>query len=270
MTQTEIASNLARIVKRKEKELNRYLTQGVAEAYKRKAKPSEKSFYGAVQQGGIIAEIKRTSPSNREKRNCDFREKVDPVEIAGEYESAGACAISVLTDSGFKGNIYDLVKVAEVTSLPVLRKDFTIQESQIYESRVYGADAILLIANILETQQMKEYIAIADALGMDCLVESHNEAELEKSIKAGARILGINNRDLTKKGFPTDIKTTIDLLPYVRKNAPDAVVVAESGVETYADIQKLKDHGVKTFLVGTTLMKADNITATLHALQDRN
>ena len=226
------------------------------------------SFYDAVEKGGIITEIKRDSPSNKRAGNPPFREKVIAEEIARMYEAAGGIALSVLTDGpGFDGTIYDLRSASYAVNLPSLRKDFVVDRIQILEAKANRASAILLIVNILEPNQLRDYIQEAEGLGMDCLVETHDLPELEMAIEAGARIFGINNRDLTKPDFPTDIQTSIDLFPYVPIGAP---LVSESGIKTYSDIRRLQDAGIETYLIGTELMMAPDITVKMMEYQGRN
>ncbi|MGR3220724.1 MAG: indole-3-glycerol phosphate synthase TrpC, partial [Candidatus Anammoxibacter sp.] len=197
----------------------------------------------------IIAEIKQASPSQGILRN-DF----NPVDIAKSYRKHHAAAISVLTIKyGFNGNIEFLEKVKKSVDIPVLRKDFIFEEYQVYESRAFGADAILLIASILDECQLREYHSLAKELGMDVLTEVHTLEELGKALNCNAEIIGINNRNL--KTFDVDINTTLDLI----KEVPEgSVVVSESGIKTRDDIELLEKRGVNAFLVGTALMKSDN------------
>lgn len=195
----------------------------------------------------IIAEAKKASPSKGVI--CpDF----DPVKIAQAYQQGGAHALSVLTDEMFfQGSLRYIPLVREAVKLPVLRKDFIIHEIQIEEAKAYGADAILLIAAILTGSQMKDYLSKAKELGVDVLVEVHDEREVEKSLKAGAGLIGVNNRDL--RDFSMDINTTFRLQEYI---PPEIPLVSESGIRDHQDIQKLADHGVAAALVGETLMRA--------------
>ncbi len=198
----------------------------------------------------LIAEIKKASPS--EGIIC---EEFDPVEIARIYEESGAAAISVLTDEGFfQGSLRHLKAVKEVTNIPLLRKDFIIDEYQIYESKVWGADAILLIANCLSIDKINSFLNIAESLGLDCVVEIHTHEDLEKVGQTKAEIIGINNRNLYT--FVVDIKTTFMLKLLIPK---DKIVISESGIKSNQEIQVLQEKGIDAILVGTTLMKSDNI-----------
>ncbi|MBI5467493.1 MAG: indole-3-glycerol phosphate synthase TrpC [Deltaproteobacteria bacterium] len=198
----------------------------------------------------IIAEIKRASPSMGVIKH-DFM----PAEIARIYEANGAAAVSILTEEKyFKGNIEYLAAIRRNLKIPALRKDFIFDEYQVYESRVYGADAILLIAAILDQSRLVDLMALAKELGMSVLVEVHDEKELERALDTDARVIGINNRDL--KTFKTDLNTTVRLIPYVPK---DRVLVSESGINTFQDILMLRQHGVEAFLIGEALMREDNM-----------
>jgi indole-3-glycerol phosphate synthase len=196
-----------------------------------------------------ITEIKKKSPS----RGLLARDFV-PDQIALQYERGGAAALSVLTDSEyFGGSLDDIVKVKRVTSLPVLRKDFIIDEYQVYEARAYGADAILLISEILSEQQIHGFVALARRLGMAALVESHDADGIEKAKRAGAQIIGVNNRDLDN--FALDLQTSFVLKPLI----PDQIIaISESGIRTPADLQRLIDVGYRGALIGETLMLLNN------------
>lgn len=198
----------------------------------------------------IIAEIKRASPSKGVIKH-DFM----PAEIARIYEANGAAAVSILTEEKyFKGNIEYLAAIRRNLKIPALRKDFIFDEYQVYESRVFGADAILLIAAILDQPLLTGLMALAKELGMSVLVEVHDEKELERVLDTDARVIGINNRDL--KTFKTDLNTTVRLVPYVPK---DRVLVSESGINTFEDVKFLREHGVDAFLIGEALMREDNM-----------
>lgn len=206
----------------------------------------------------LISEIKKQSPSAGVIRK-DF----NPVKIAKVYEKAGAEAISVLTDEKFFGgkNTF-LQQVRQYVKLPILRKEFIIDEFQIYESRYLGADAVLLIANVLGEELLKNCIQIANRLNMDCLVEIHSEGDLEKSLRAGAEMIGVNNRDLDT--FHVDINTSLSLV----KKIPDGIVtVSESGIKTRKDVLKLEDKGFNAILVGETLMREKHIENKLYELK---
>jgi indole-3-glycerol phosphate synthase len=246
--------------------------------------PSTRPFIEAINKPktiSLLAEIKKQSPSGGM-----IRENFNPFEIAKAYQQAGAQAISVLTEEDFFGGSPLLLKEirAQVT-LPLLRKDFILEPYQVYESRFYGADAILLIADLLSKDALCELIVLADTLGMDCLVEGHDEKELKKilslkvvpaqntqaqdKLKSAAKVkvrksvefaIGINNRDLHT--LETDIKTSERLYPLVEK---DRVVVVESGLKNYRDILFLKILGVNAVLVGESLLKSPNLEI---AIQD--
>ncbi|MGB2928786.1 MAG: indole-3-glycerol phosphate synthase TrpC [Desulfobacterales bacterium] len=205
----------------------------------------------------IIAEIKRASPSKGV-----ICPGLNPVTYAVEYERGGAAALSVLTDrSHFKGSIHDLKRARESTTLPVLRKDFLISSYQIFESAVMGADALLLIARILDPKQLKDYLDICNELQMDALVEIHSEKDLEKATRAGAGLIGINNRNL--RSFETDIHISIRMKSLLE---PDQVAVAASGIRSRKDIEKMKYSGIWNFLIGESLVRADNPGAFLKSL----
>ena len=198
---------------------------------------------------GVIAEVKRRSPGAGA-----IRPKLNPVSLATDYESSGAVALSILTDTEyFGGSLKDLREVREFVGLPILRKDFIIDESQIYESIVSGADAILLIVSVLDDEQLRDYREMAEGLGMAALIEAHDLSEVERGLSAGASLLGINNRNL--KTFDTNLKTTIDL---IREIPPEVVLVSESGVHSKEDVSMLGDGGVDAVLVGESLLRKDD------------
>ena len=226
-------------------------------------RPPVRDFKAALNAGAgcaIIAEVKRRSPS-RGLLRADF----DPVRIAREYESHGAAAVSVLTDETFFGGCdEDLSAVKSAVSLPVLRKEFIIDSYQVYETRAIGADAILLIAAILTEVQLRDHLTLAVSLGLAALVEIHNRGELEKTLAAGAEIVGINNRDL--KTFVTDLRTSITLAPLIPKGR---IAVSESGIRTRAEIETLLKAGIRAFLIGETLIAAPEIGPKLKELLGR-
>ncbi|MDE0038186.1 MAG: indole-3-glycerol phosphate synthase TrpC [Gammaproteobacteria bacterium] len=194
----------------------------------------------------VIAEIKRASPSEGV-----IRTEFDPADIATSYEGAGATCLSVLTDERyFMGCDRHLEETRNVTTLPALRKDFIVDHYQVYESRALGADCMLLIAAALDDGQLGDLAQLGDEVGLDVLVEVHDGRELDAALDLGARLVGINNRDLST--FTTNLDTTIDLLSVI----PDAVtVVTESGIHTPDDVRRLRDAGVHAFLVGTAFMR---------------
>ncbi len=199
---------------------------------------------------GLIAEVKKASPSKGVIRR-DF----DPVSIARTYEECGASCISVLTERKFfQGMLEYLGTIRKAVGLPLLRKDFVVDEYQIFEARAAGADAILLIAACLEKRQVADFLGLAGQIGLDVLVESHTYKELDKSLMAGASIVGINNRDLTT--FTVSLQTTIDLLQDI---PDDLTVVSESGIKTRDDVLMLQKAGVDAILVGESLMREKDI-----------
>ena len=198
----------------------------------------------------LIAEVKKKSPSKG-----IIREDFDPVRIARTYATNGASAISVLTDREFfAGELAYLSAIREAVTLPLLRKDFTIDPYHIYQTRLAGADAVLLIVSILTSTQLREFTEIARSLGLASLVEVHTEEELEVALTGGAEIVGINNRDL--KTFHTDIMTTFHLKDSI---PTDTVVISESGINTHEDVMKLKEAGINAILVGESLMRSPDI-----------
>jgi indole-3-glycerol phosphate synthase len=212
-----------------------------------------RDFKGAISKPGrinLIAEIKFASPSAG-----SIREKTDPASIGRIYEASGASAISLLTDRMFfQGDINNLPLLKRAISLPILRKDFIIDEIQLEEATLYGADAALLIARILTVEQLRDLIAACRALGPVPLTEIHDMVDLDKAIECGADIIGINNRDLDT--FEIDIRNTFKLAPLTPEGC---IIVGESGIEEEEDVRALKGTGVNAVLVGSALMKNDDI-----------
>jgi len=205
----------------------------------------------------VIAEIKRASPSMG-----IIRPDLDVAKYASDYELGGASALSVLTDTRyFKGSVEDLKKARKSTSLPVLRKDFIFSSYQIYESSAIGADAVLLIVRILSGQQLKDYLDLCTEIGMDALVETHSKGDIKTASLAGAKLIGVNNRNLSS--FKTDVETSARLASLL---TPDQVAVAESGVKTREDIEKLMGVGIRNFLIGESLVRAQDARAFLQTL----
>jgi indole-3-glycerol phosphate synthase len=203
----------------------------------------------SVGKAGVITEIKKASPSKG-----ILRENFQPAAIAQSYEKHGAACLSVLTDVDyFQGCNAYLQEARAACSIPVLRKDFTIDPYQIYEARAIGADAILLIVACLEPNQMKELEACAHELSLDVLVEVHNAPELEQALELKTPLLGINNRDL--KTFDVTLQTTLSLLPMVPK---DRILVTESGILGSADVQLMRNNQINAFLVGEAFMRASD------------
>ena len=217
------------------------------------------SFYRALQKPGMsyICEVKKASPS-KGLIAPDF----PYLEIAKEYKAAGASAISCLTEPFyFLGSDKYLKEITANVDIPVLRKDFTVDEYMIYQAAAYGTSAVLLICAILDDKQLKEYRELAEEFGMDVLVEAHDEEEVDRALKSGARIIGVNNRDL--KTFQVDMQNSIKL----RQLAPDNVLfVSESGIRTAEDIRKLYDNQVDAVLIGETLMRSADKKAALETL----
>ncbi|MYG00327.1 indole-3-glycerol phosphate synthase TrpC [Candidatus Poribacteria bacterium] len=246
---------LDKIISHKLKELQ--LEQEKVPLSKLKSKldnlPLTKDFRSAIalpNRVNLIAEIKKKSPSKG-----IIRKDFDPIHIAKTYRDNGTAAISVLTDVRFfDGKLDYLSAIREVVNVPILRKDFTIDPYHIYQARVAGADAILLIVAALTQLQLQEFQQIATSLSMASLVEVHTKTELEIALDTGAEIIGINNRDL--RTFNTDIATTFKLLDYIPS---DKVIVSESGIYTRADVDSLENAGVNAILVGESLMRSPNI-----------
>ncbi|MFD0694823.1 indole-3-glycerol phosphate synthase TrpC [Paenibacillus sp. GCM10027628] len=206
---------------------------------------------------GLIAEVKKASPSKGLIRP-DF----EPVGLAQAYERAGADCISVLTDvQYFQGSNEYLSAVRKAVNVPLLRKDFTIDVKQIYEARLIGADAILLIAAILTTEQMKQFLALAGDLGLDALVEVHDREELERALELETQLIGINNRNL--KTFVTDLKTTEELIQFI---PPGKTVVSESGISSTLDMAYLQQIGSQAVLIGEHFMRQPVVEKAVHEL----
>ncbi|MBI2082813.1 MAG: indole-3-glycerol phosphate synthase TrpC [Deltaproteobacteria bacterium] len=250
---------LEKILKYKKEELESTMRRVRLPDVKAKAEDAEpaRDFHGDLeslaQQIKIIAEIKKASPSGGV-----ILQKYDPVGIAMQYEENGAAAISVLTDEHFfQGSLKHLSNVHEAVKLPLLRKDFTFHEYQIYEARGALADAILLIARILDDFQLKDYLQLAGDLGMAALVEVHDEKDLERALKAKAAVIGINNRDL--ETLKTDLAVTERLAPKVGayRDTP-LLVISESGISERKDIERLNKVGVRVFLIGEALLREKN------------
>ncbi|MBA2494607.1 MAG: indole-3-glycerol phosphate synthase TrpC [Acidobacteria bacterium] len=209
-------------------------------------------------QINIIAEIKRASPSKGV-----INDKINVADVARNYENGGACAISVLTEEDrFKGSLEDLKTIRESVNLPILRKDFIFDEFQIYEAADAGADVILLIAAMLDDENLANlYRLTEEVLELDILVEVHNLEELERAKSINAKIIGINNRDL--HSFKVTLDVSRKLIKYVPKNA---LIIAESGLRTKEDLLELRDLGFRGFLIGETLMRSKNIETSLKDL----
>lgn len=221
--------------------------------------PDPVDFFAALQGDDIalIAEVKKASPSKGIIRD-DFH----PERIAETYAENGARCLSVLTDEAyFQGSDAYLQAARAASGLPALRKDFTVDEYQLYEARVLGADAILLIVSLMDGSQLADYVGLAGELQMAALVEVHDAGELDRAKRAGAQLIGVNNRDL--KTFKTTLDTTFELLDYMPS---DALVVSESGINHREDVERLVEAGVDAILVGEALMRERDIGAKVREL----
>ena len=219
-------------------------------------------FERALEKDGIsyICEVKKASPSKG-----IIAENFPYVQIAKDYENAGAAAISVLTEpQWFKGENRYLQEISQSVSIPLLRKDFTVCEYQIYEAKVIGASAVLLICALLDTDTIRRWIKLCDTLGLSALVEAHTEEEVKSALDAGARIIGVNNRNL--KDFTVDITTCTRLRSLVPK---EILFIGESGIKTSGDIENLRNAGVNGVLIGETLMRSADKKQVLSELNGR-
>ena len=246
---------LASIVETKKRELAALRSHGDGLELAAADAPRARDFRSALCGGetvSLIAECKRRSPGAG-----DIRPGLDPVALTLGYQGAGARALSVLTDSEyFGGSLADLEAVRAAVEVPVLRKDFTLDPLHVIEARASGADAVLLIVRILDDASLRRLLSLAGELGMEALVEAHDAVEVRRALEAGARLLGINNRDLAT--FTTDLDTTLRLLEEV---PPGVVVVSESGIRRRSDVARLGAAGVDAVLVGETLLRAQDPTA---------
>ena len=254
---------LDEIVEKRQQQLTREKQKISFEEMQKLALESKRpvlNFYGALKMEGlsVIAEVKKASPSKGVIRE-DFR----PAEFVRAYEKGGAAAISCLTEEFyFQGSSEYLKEVRKATRLPILRKDFIIDPYQIYEARVIGADAVLLIAALLDTETLVSFMSIAKSLGLHCLTEVHNEAELQSAMKAGAEIIGINNRDL--KTFRVSLEAT----KMLAEQLPQKVVkVSESGIGSREDMETVRQYGADAVLIGETLMRSRDMAAKLRQLR---
>lgn len=254
---------LDEIIEKRKLQLEKEMAKVPFDEMKEKAHNTDfmtRNFKSAISSDGlsVICEVKKASPSKGLIRP-DF----NPVEIAKEYESAGADAISCLTEEHyFHGSSIYLKSIAECVDIPILRKDFIIDEYQIYEARAIGASAILLIEAVLDEETISRFYQLASSLSLDCLVEVHNESELEKALNIGAEIVGINNRNL--KTFEVDLNTTGRLASLIPK---DKVIVSESGIKDNFDMRAVQSLGASAVLIGETLMRSGNISTTLKELR---
>jgi indole-3-glycerol phosphate synthase len=265
-----VANILQTIVEQKQREVARLPVRIIAAGDLRDAlleRGERRDFLGTLRKPrcgdiALIAEVKKASPSAGVI--CpDF----DPVRIAREYEAAGASCLSVLTDGQFfQGSLDHLRQIRAAVKLPLLRKDFIIDERQILEAVEWGADAILLIVAILTDNQLKQFHSLATGAGLAALVEVHDEAELERALAAGAQLIGVNNRDL--KTFNVDLATTERLAAKLRAtvNGKETLLVAESGINTRNDVRQLKRAGADAILVGESLMRGGNVQVKVREL----
>jgi indole-3-glycerol phosphate synthase len=245
-------SPLARIIAEKHREVERLKKGGIPRNLEHGPSPP-RDFRKAISlpdRINLIAEIKFASPSAGV-----IRKGLDPLSVGRVYEEAGAAAISLLTDKRFfGGDLTHLPRLKEAVSLPILRKDFIVDEIQVRESFLWGADAILLIARILDPQRLETLLEISQTLGMAALMEVHDEDDLNKAVDCGAEIIGINNRNLDT--FEVSLETTLRLAPRVPEGH---VRISESGIHRIEDIESLRPSGVQAILVGTGLMKSQDM-----------
>jgi indole-3-glycerol phosphate synthase len=224
------------------------------------ALPPPRDFRAAIARRGqlaVIAEFKRRSPSGGE-----IRPGADPAEIAAAYAQAGAAAMSVLTDARFFGATEgDLLRARGASGLPVLRKDFLLDERDVLEARLAGADAALLIVRLLDDDTLRALVAVARGIGLTPLVEAHTDRELERALAAGADVIGVNHRDLDTLAIDLGLSARAR-----RQVGPDVVLVAESGIQTRADVARMREHGADAILVGEALMRARDPGAALAEL----
>ena len=222
--------------------------------------PFHKKLKSQNERISIIGEIKKASPS----LGKFVKENINLIEIAKTYEENNISCLSILTDEKyFKGSIDDLVNIRKNTSLPILRKDFIVDEYQIYESKLYGADCILIILSMLDQDNAERFTKIANELNMDSIIEVHDYSEMERAIPMNSKIIGINNRNLNN--FETDLDTTIKLSKQLVNN--DKLIISESGFHSKKDINKIVNlTGVNNFLIGEFLMKSDNLSSHIKEL----
>jgi len=254
---------LDRIVKARRESIShrkRVLPEVVLKIAVEKKVPPPRDFPGALTRDGIniIAELKKNSPSKGM-----LREEYAPAALASGFESAGAAALSVLTEEDFfHGSLGDLKEASRVTKIPILRKDFIIDPWQVWEARAAAADSFLLIATILSDALLGELLALGRSLKMEALVEVHDCGELDRVIAAGARIIGVNNRDL--RDFHVHLETSLTL---VEKIPDECIAVSESGLKTHYDLERLRSAGFDAFLIGEHLMRETDPGAALRALR---
>lgn len=255
------------IVEQKKREISRLPSTPVSSGQLREAvrrRGGSRDFFAALKKPrrgevALIAEVKKASPSAGV-----IAPNFDPVRIAKEYEAAGATCLSVLTDEKFfQGSLEYLRAIRQAVGLPLLRKDFVIDARQIYEAVEWGADAVLLIAAILSDAQLREFQSLAREAGLAALVEVHDLEELERALAIGAPLIGVNNRNL--KNFQVDLGTT-ELVSARLQRAPATLLVAESGIHTRADVERVTQAGASAILVGESLMRSGNIANQVEVL----
>lgn len=263
---------LDRILEHKTAELRRKKTRGYLTSLKGTIadRPEPLDFLNAVQEAWtpdsptLIAEVKKASPSQGVMRP-EFHDRFDPVAIARTYQQYGTAAVSVLTDQDFfQGHLNNLALVKDHVGLPALNKEFIVDEVQLYESRAYGADAILLIVAALDRVQLEDLHAIARGLALDILFETHHEREVDVVLERipDAILIGINNRDL--QTFSTDLAVTDRL---ARRIPPDKFILSESGIRERADVLRIAEAGARAMLVGESLLRADDVGAKIRDLR---
>jgi len=256
---------LVKILNRKREEIVERSVKVSIEQLKQQCKSADavRGFIKSIEnkinnkQSAVIAEIKKASPSKGL-----LRENFEPAEIARSYADHGAACLSILTDKDyFQGHEEYLKQARAACDLPVIRKDFIIDPYQVYEARAIDADCILLIVAALDDKDLQSLFDLAHELGMDVLMEVHDEQEMQRALKTGARLIGINNRNL--RNFDTSLDTTLSMLDMVSENH---ILVTESGIHTKNDVQLMRDNNVNAFLVGEAFMRADDPGARLAEL----
>ena len=263
---------LSRILEHKKAELRRKRSRGYLSELKAKIQDVPGSLGFAVtleatrtgDSPSLIAEVKKASPSLGLLRP-EFSDRFDYVEIAKTYHAHGASALSVLTDRDFfQGSLDYLREIKQIVPMPALNKEFMVDEIQFYEARAYGADAVLLIVAALERQQLIDFYALAKGLGLDVLIETHHERELDRVLERlpDARMIGINNRDLTT--FTTDLAVTLRL---AKRIPPGKLIVSESGIHQRSDVVQLIEAGIQAMLIGESLICAEDTAAKIHELR---
>lgn len=265
-TKTEAKNILARIVERRREAIahrKRVLPDVALKLAVEKKSTPVRDFIGALRRDGlnIIAELKKASPS----RGL-LRAEYQPAKIAPELEAGGAAALSVLTEEEFfQGSLGDLKEASKVTKIPILRKDFIVDPWEVWESRAANADAFLLIVAILDDETLHELLELGRRLGMEALVEVHSREEVSRAVAAGAKIVGVNNRDL--KTLAVNIETSLELAKLIPE---ECVAVSESGIRSHSDLLRMRRAGFDAFLVGEHLMTAPDAGAGLAALLSKN